>query len=273
MTQREMLPQDDHDGRVVYNTPPRVVHSEAAMPDVHSTQHIPTAQVYEQPVSAHNVVHTNETPDSVVENRVEAPIDRVRWGAILAGLFAALSTLALLSLFGLAIGASAFDANDRVQSYGLGAGIWGGVSALLAFLIGGWVAAKTAAVHGERNGLLNGAMVWAVAVPLLLYLLTSGVGSLVGTAANVGAQAAGVAAATAAGQGIDPATTAQQSVEGLQTQVTAQDTEQIANTTARTAWGTLGSLLMGLGAAAMGGYLGAHVPARTTVRRRAMPGQ
>jgi len=267
MTQREMLPQDEQEERVVYNTPPRVVHSDTANPDVRSTQHISTAHVYEQPDTDHDVVQINETPDIVVENRVEAPIDRVRWGAILAGLFAALSTLALLSLFGLAIGASTFDANDRVQNYGLGAGIWGGVSALLAFLLGGWVAAKTAAVRGERNGLLNGAMVWAVAVPLLLYLLTSGAGSLLGTAANAGAQAAGVAAATAAGQGIDPAASAQQSVQGLQNQVSAQDAEQIADTTARTAWGTLGSLLMGLGAAAMGGYLGAHVPATTTIRR------
>src|SRR6185503_7358932 len=84
--------------------------------------------------------------------------DRVRWGAILAGLFVALTTLVVLSVLGLAIGLSSYDAGDPFGSFGMGAGIWGILSALLAFLIGGWVAASTAGARGRNNGLLNGSM-------------------------------------------------------------------------------------------------------------------
>jgi hypothetical protein len=155
------------------------------------------AEIYETPGTAGNsgpAVTTTGGPQYDVDMAVVTPTDRVRWGPIVAGLFAALSTLAVLSVLGLAIGASAFDPGDRASSFGIGAGIWGAISALLAFGVGGWTAARTAAVGGRANGLLNGTMVWVVAIPLLLYLLSSGIGSLLGTAGQAAATAAQVAA-------------------------------------------------------------------------------
>ena len=54
-------------------------------------------------------------------------------------LFAALATLIGLGVLGIAIGLSSFDANNVTRSLGIGAGIWGAISALLAFLVGGWI--------------------------------------------------------------------------------------------------------------------------------------
>ncbi len=220
--------------------------------------------VYQTPAVVEPVqqpVVTNETRNVSVQNERVTPIDRIRWGPIIAGIFAALSTLALLSLLGLAIGASNVDTGSRARDYGIGAGIWGGLSVLVAFLVGGWLAARTAAVRGEHEGLLHGAMVWAVAIPLLLYLLTSGVSSLVGTAATTSAQVAGAAAGQAANNPAVQAT-AQAGAAGVQATAQAltnpQNVTRVAGTTAKAAWGTLGSLLLGLGAASLGGYFGSR---------------
>ena len=203
---------------------------------------------------------------------VVTPTDRVRWGSILAGLFAALSTLAVLGILGLALGATAFDPGDPARTVGIGAGIWGALSALLAFLVGGWTAARTAAVRGRRNGLLNGSMVWVVAIPLLLYLLTSGIGSVLGAAGRTASTAA-QAVAPVAGQAADTpgaqaTAAAAANAASSAIQATAQAVQQAAQDPANQAaaaravrngaWGTLGSLLLGLGAAALGGALGAR---------------
>ncbi len=50
--------------------------------------------------------------------------DMVRWEPVIAGLFGTLTTLATLSVLGLAIGLLAFDAGDQASPFGIGAGIW-----------------------------------------------------------------------------------------------------------------------------------------------------
>lgn len=223
--------------------------------------HASGAAVYESPVQHAPVMQphvTTSAPNVDVDATVIAPVDRVRWGAIIAGLLAALSALAVLSLLGLAIGAAQYDNNDTGRSLGIGTGVWGGLSALLAFLLGGWVAAKTAAVRGERNGMINGAMVWALAIPLLLFALGSGASALLRTAGDVavaGSQVAGERANDA-----DVQANIQNQVQDAQQSVTPERAENAADDVAKAALGTLGSLLLGLGAASLGGYLGARTP-------------
>jgi hypothetical protein len=198
------------------------------------------------------------------------PVDRIRWGPILAGLFASLTTLVVLGILGLAVGLTSYDAGDSLSNFGLGAGIWSAVSTILAFLLGGWLAARTAATTGRNNGVLNGAMVWVVAIPLVLYLLSSGLGSLLNTAGNVAATgAAAVAPATAAVAEDTTAPAAQATVQDVGAavqatvsavgeQVTPETVENATETASSAAWGTLIALLLGLGAAAFGGLLGAR---------------
>ncbi|MDX2137546.1 MAG: hypothetical protein SF123_05580 [Chloroflexota bacterium] len=231
-----------------------------------------------------------DTPANVSVTRSEdgvsagiaAPLDRVRWAAVLAGLFTVLATLAALTVLGIAIGLSTFDANAS-ENFGIGAGIYGGISAIIAFLFGGFIAARTGAVAGSGNGLLNGAMVWIVTVVLIVNFLGTGIGTLLGTAgsvattaANVASDAAAVAAtnpelaqgaqnalatpaAGAAGTpGVaDPAAAVAPIVEDVQNQlaqVTPADVEQAARDASNAAWGAL--LVLGLTAlAAIGGGL------------------
>ncbi len=234
------------------------------------------------------------TPSDVDINTtaVVTPVDRVRWGPIFAGLFAALSTLAVLAVLGLAVGLSSYDASEPARNFGIGAGVWGAISALIAFFIGGWLASYTAAVRG-RWGMLNGAMVWVVAIPLLLYLIAGGVGTLLNTASNVASGAAanpaianpanlpgGQAGAQnpAAGdqgqvnpQNANPATggqdagaTGNQGTTGNTApgqNVTPQQAEDAARSAGAGAWGVLLSLVLGFLASSFGGWLGAR---RTT---------
>jgi len=223
----------------------------------------------------------NTVVTETVPGRAATPLsittDRVRWGSIIAGLFAALTALVVISVLGLAIGLGNYDAGDPLRNFGVGAGIWGAVTALIAFFIGGWLAAGTAGVRGRSNGMLNGAMVWVVAIPLLLYMLGSGIGSLANTAGSVAATgiaavapaaaaaapAAGTAAANqpeaaataqTAGQGV--ATAAQATVSAIGSQINPQNSERAANAAGNTAWGTLIALLVGLIASALGGLVG-----------------
>lgn len=207
------------------------------------------------------------------------PVDLVRWGPVIAGIFAALSTLITLMVLGLAVGLATYDPNDDLGNVGFGASIWGAVSVLLAFFVGGWLAARSAAVGGHGNGILNGAMVWFVAIPLLLYMLGGGIGAILSTAAGVAGTAA-QAVVPAVGQvAVDPGMQAtsqavmgtaqaggqlEQSVQATAqavataVNVTPQDVENVADTASQTAWGTLLSLGLAAAAAIGGGYLGAR---------------
>jgi hypothetical protein len=189
---------------------------------------------------------------------VVTPTDRVRWPAIIAGLVTALSTLAVLGVLGSAIGASAYDPGDSARNFGIGAGIWGILSVLIAFFIGGWLAARSAAVAGRHNGLLNGALVWAVAIPLMAYVMAGLVGRAVDTGVQAGAAAADAAASAQQANGQSITDQAQQAAAQVGEQARTFDTEQAADRTATSAWTTLVGLLLSLGAAAGGGYVGAR---------------
>lgn len=119
---------------------------------------------------------------------VVTPRDRVRWGPIIAGMLSALTVFVALSVLGAAVGATTLYANGtgsaNTNHYGVAAGIWGAVSALIAFFIGGFVAAKTAAVGGGGNGWINGVMVFVASLPLIIWLTSQGAGSLFGALGN-----------------------------------------------------------------------------------------
>jgi hypothetical protein len=90
---------------------------------------------------------------------VVMPVDRVRWAAVLASLIAVLMTVTLLSVLGVAIGLTTVTPGTMTGMFGLGAGLWSAINVLVAFMVGGWAAAHTAAVTGRANGAPNGAMV------------------------------------------------------------------------------------------------------------------
>lgn len=168
--------------------------------------------------------------------------DRVRWGPIFAGAFTALSTLLILSLLGLAIGLTSINPNAAaVQGLPEGsaatAGIWAGLSALIAFFLGGYVAGGTAAIFSRPWGALNGALVFLFAVPLTLWLAGQGLGAIVGGVGGFAADFLGP---------INP-----NNVNVTPGQV-AQTTANVRDA----AWNTFLALSLGLLAATAGGALG-----------------
>jgi hypothetical protein len=167
---------------------------------------------------------------------------RIQWGPIVAGLLVALTTMTLLSLLGAAIGLTAFSASAAAAQgapppdAGRNAALWGGVSALFSFLLGGFVASRAAGLLDRGWGSWHGALVFMLAVPVLLWLAGQGLGAVMGGLS-------GYAASLSPGYLAD------------QARATAASVTPAARSGA---WGAFVGALLGLGAGALGGYLGVH---------------
>jgi hypothetical protein len=213
-----------------------------------------------------------------VEVTPGTPLDRVRWGPILAGTFAALTTLAILGTLGAAIGLSSYDrGQDDPRNFAMASGVWGIISTIIAFALGGWVTARAAAVRGRSNGFLNGALVAAVGIPLMLFMFGSAATALSSAelANDGGRQARGAApddrnAVTASARLGDTATGGDNAPGARRSDSNqADDAERGRRAGSRTAWGALTAMILAVGAAAAAGYVGARDDdAHTRTRRR-----
>lgn len=183
---------------------------------------------------------------SVAEGENVMPArNRVQWGPIMAGLLTTIATMLVLTVLGLAIGLSVFEPTSDGSNVGTAATIWSALSALVAFMLGGWVAGKTAAVWRHENAILNGLMVGAAALALILWLTSMGVGNLLGgLGSNIG---------DIARVGTEQVTPGEASNAAEQARQTAVNNYDDAR---NSAWGTLVAMVLALGAAAVGGYLG-----------------
>ena len=176
--------------------------------------------------TTHEEVQTVETAPGFVLGR-----PHLHWGPIFAGLLSALTTLFLLSLLGGALGLTQFNAATAAAQGSIPAdaarnsGIWAGIAGILSFLLGGYVASRLAHMLDRNWGAWHGALVFMLALPIALWLAGQGLGAVLGTVGNV---ASGLAVG--------------ESAAALR----------------NTLWGALVGSLLGLGASALGGWLGAH---------------
>ncbi len=209
--------------------------------------------------------------DVAVTVEDESSGDVVRWGPIVAGVVTAFTVLLFLTVLGIALGLSAFGEANASQSWGTAAGIWGGLSLLVAFFAGGWMAGRSAVPGLDRNGLLNGFVTGAATLLLLLWLattaLTGALGFFAGTVTGL-ADAAAPAAIEAVTSGAIPAppeveSTVAQVAENPEAVVPEQADEAVqaaADTAAAKAgpgaWGTAIAIFLAIGAAAVGGMIG-----------------
>lgn len=152
---------------------------------------------------------------------------RVSWPALFAAVFLAIAVELLLSVLGVAVGlgfVSPADGTPDVSSLGIGAGVWWFVSTLIALGIGGFAAAWLAGVGSRFDGLLHGLVTWAITTLVLVYLLTTALGGILGGAFSVVGSAlsgagAGVKAAApkvAQAAGVTPETLQRQAQAYLQ---------------------------------------------------------
>src|SRR5215218_592266 len=184
--------------------------------------------------------------------------DRIRWGPIIAGVVTAFAVLLFLTVLGLALGISALSGGDdnNPQTWGTAAGIWGGLSLLVAFFFGGWMAARAAATLSESDGPLNGFVTGAATLLLLLWLattaLTGALGFFASTVSNIAGAAAPVAM-EAVDQGAVPPQTPTAVDQAAENPEAADTASEAAGPGA---WGTTIAIILAIGAATLGGMVG-----------------
>jgi hypothetical protein len=238
-------------------------------------------------------VHAAPPPTSVaveeaIATRPVLPVrNRVQWGPIVAGVLSAIVVFLLLTILGIALGASVLDPANTAGEIGTWAAVWGAITAIVSFLIGGWIASRAAVVEGSFAGLLNGVTVGIAGLLLIIWLTASGLGNLFGTigsavggvlnvaasvapaaadAANVNPEQAGSQVEQATGIDVDNPEAAATAVAGQVEQVAEQaqetlrqaDNPQTFEAVRNGAFSTFAILLVPLLASAGGGWLGRY---------------
>jgi hypothetical protein len=163
---------------------------------------------------------------------------RVSWGSIWSGVLVAVGTLILLTSLGLAVGISGAEAaQNQAETLGTAAGIWAGISFLIALFLGGWVATRIGAITDATTGFFEGSLVWVLSLLITAWAASSGVSALTGGAFRI------VGGAT-------------------QTVGQAVQSQPLPPAASQAAWITFGVLVVSLLAAAIGAMAG---------RRRSIP--
>lgn len=110
----------------------------------------------------------------------------VRWGPIWAGLLLALGIQIILGAVGLAVALSFYDvaSPDYARSVANLANMWSVISGLMALFLGGFVSGRMASVQGLRSGVIQGTMVWTLALIVGVILSSLGIAGLL-NAVNV----------------------------------------------------------------------------------------
>lgn len=129
-------------------------------------------------------------------------LNRVSWGAVLAGAAVALVAQLLLNLLGAGIGMATLDPgtsdNPSVATFSIAAGIWWVLSGILGSAAGGYIAGRLSGKPVETTAALHGLTAWAATTLIIAYLLTSAVGSVAGGAMSAVSSVAGGLGKTAA---------------------------------------------------------------------------
>ena len=109
---------------------------------------------------------------------------RISWAAIFGGVILAVTVLLVLSLLGSGIGLSQVNVNagttPSAGSLGIGSGVWWIVSSCITLAFGGFVAAWLKGIEHRVDGALHGLIAWGISMLLILYLLSSAIGGILG---------------------------------------------------------------------------------------------
>ncbi len=113
-------------------------------------------------------------------------LHQASWGAIFAGAVLALVVQVILNMVGVGVGLSSvgYPAGDNpaASTLSMGAGVWFVVSGIVAALVGGFLAGRLSGKPVAATAGYHGLVSWAVSTLVVLYLLSSAVGGLVGGA-------------------------------------------------------------------------------------------
>jgi hypothetical protein len=104
----------------------------------------------------------------------------VQWGPILAGLFSATAIFLVLTALGIAIGASVLEPRAGGAAIGPWPAVWAAITIIVAFLFGGWVASRSTLVDRRFSHLMDGFVVGAAGLTLMVWWSTIGLADLLG---------------------------------------------------------------------------------------------
>lgn len=172
------------------------------------------------------VGYSERTGVTPAEDARTVMINEIAWGAVAGGVAVALVVQALLNMLGVGLGAATLQPttsdNPSLQAFSLGAALWWVGAGVIAAFLGGCVAGRLSGRPKRSTGSWHGLISWAVTTLLILFMVASAVGSVVGgaiqavgtAAGGVGAAAGGAAqmAAPAIAQGRDPFSRIEQQV-------------------------------------------------------------
>jgi hypothetical protein len=164
-------------------------------------------------------------------------INKVSWGAIFAGVVVGLVVQVLLTMLGVGIGVATLDPgtgdNPGVSTFSIVTGIWYVISGIVAAYTGGYIAARMSGKTVATSGALHGLTTWAFTTLLVLYLLSTAVGGIVGGAFSGITNALGGLGRTAA-QTAAPLIAESNPLDAIENQVRATGTDPEALNAAAT---------------------------------------
>jgi ElaB/YqjD/DUF883 family membrane-anchored ribosome-binding protein len=139
----------------------------------------------------------------IAERAQLAPLEtaRISWAGVWSGFLIGLGVLMLLSTLGLAVGISAADIGPGeggdAKAFGIGAGIWAGLSLLIALFLSGMIASRVSMVVDRTVATTHGALVWVLTMLGILYLagtgISLGMSGVLGVARGAGSAVSGAA--------------------------------------------------------------------------------
>ena len=113
-------------------------------------------------------------------------LNNISWGAVIAGIVTALVVQLLLNMLGVGLGFASFDPmasaaeNPDAQTASLVAAAWWAVSGIIAAFIGGLAAGRLSGKPKGSTTAWHGLIAWAATTLLIVYLITTTAGSLLG---------------------------------------------------------------------------------------------
>lgn len=139
---------------------------------------------YQNTASDH---HYNETV--VADDGRTNLLNRVSWGAVFAGVAAALVVQLLLNMLGVGIGAATLDAtaaaaNPTASNFSMSAAVWWTLSGIVASFIGGMVAGRLCGSAQTNTARWHGSVSWATTTLFIFWLLTATLSGIIGGTFN-----------------------------------------------------------------------------------------
>jgi hypothetical protein len=153
-------------------------------------------------------------------------LNRISWGAVLAGVVVGLIAQLLLNLLGIGIGLGTLDPatgdNPSVRTFSIGAAAWWTLTGIIAAYVGGYAAGRLSGRPKESTAAWHGLVTWAVTTLVVISLVASAAGALVGgafSAVSGTMGGLGSAAVTAAQTAAPALTTGANPFEAIERQI------------------------------------------------------